>query len=215
MKRAINLVMFDLDGTLADTGQDLADAVNHTRAHFDLEPLPEALVHGHVGRGVEHLLRHSLPEDSADHFAEVMDVFLARYEGHLLDKTILYPGVHEILDYFRDKHRVVVSNKMHRLTVAVLRGLGVEKQFDAILGGDSAVEKKPHPALIQEVLDRFCILPRQSVSVGDGYTAIEATTRAGIFTCGVTYVLGKRSALVASGPDVLIDDLAELSRYFC
>ena len=92
MKRAINLVMFDLDGTLADTGQDLANAVNHTRAHFDLEPLPEALVHGHVGRGVEHLLRHSLPEDSAGHFAEVIDVFLARYEGHLLDKTILYPA---------------------------------------------------------------------------------------------------------------------------
>ena len=58
MKKPIKLVMFDLDGTLADTGQDLADAVNHTRAHFDLEPLPEPLVHTHVGRGVEHLLRH-------------------------------------------------------------------------------------------------------------------------------------------------------------
>ena len=114
MKRPIELVMFDLDGTLADTGRDLADAVNHTRAHFDLEPLPAALVHTHVGRGVEHLLRHSLPEDSADHFVEVMRVFLARYEGHLLDTTILYPGVHEILDYFRGKRRVVVSNKMHR-----------------------------------------------------------------------------------------------------
>ena len=215
MKKPIKLVMFDLDGTLADTGQDLADAVNHTRANFDLEPLQEALIHGHVGRGVEHLLRHSLPEDSAGHFAEVMDVFLARYEGHLLDKTILYPGVHEILDYFRNKRRVVVSNKMHRLTVAVLRGLGVEKQFDAILGGDSAVEKKPHPALIHEVLDRFCILPGHSLIVGDGDTDIEAGKRAGVLTCGVTYGLGNRSALVASGPDVLIDELAELSRYFC
>src|SRR5262245_40090773 len=128
MKRPIELVMFDLDGTLADTGQDLADAVNHTRAHFQLEALPSALVYSHVGRGVEHLLRHSLPEDSTDHFQEVMRVFLARYEGHLLDTTVLYPGVHDVLDYFRDKFRVVVSNKMHRLTVAVLRGLGVEKQ---------------------------------------------------------------------------------------
>ena len=215
MKKPIKLVMFDLDGTLADTGQDLADAVNHTRAHFDLEPLPEALVHGHVGRGVEHLLRHSLPEDSADHFAEVMRVFLARYEGHLLDTTILYPGVNEILDYFRDKRRVVVSNKTHRLTVAVLRGLGIEKQFDAILGGDSAAAKKPHPALIHEVLDRFQILPAHALIVGDGDTDIEAGKRAGVLTCGVTYGLGNRSALVAAGPDVLIDELAELSRYFC
>jgi phosphoglycolate phosphatase len=215
MKRAINLVMFDLDGTLADTGQDLADAVNHTRSHFNLEPLSPALVFTHVGRGVEHLLRHSLPEDSIDHFQEVLHVFLARYEKHLLDRTILYPGVHEVLDYFQDKRRVVVSNKMHRLTVAVLRGLGVEKQFDAILGGDSAVEKKPHPALVHEVLNRFRILPTHALIVGDGDTDVEAGKRAGIITCGVTYGLGSKEALVAAQPDILIDDLTELSQHFC
>jgi phosphoglycolate phosphatase len=215
MKRPIDLVMFDLDGTLANTGQDLADAVNHTRVHFDLEPLPEELVFTHVGRGVEHLLRHSLPEDSIDHFQEVMRVFLARYENHLLDTTILYPGVHEVLDYFRDKRRVVVSNKMHRLTVAVLRGLGVEKQFDAVLGGDSAAEKKPHPALVHDVLARFKILPTHALIVGDGDTDVEAGKRAGIITCGVTYGLGNKEALVAAQPDILIDDITELSQHFC
>ena len=215
MKRPIDMVMFDLDGTLADTGQDLADAVNHTRAHFDLEPLPEELVFTHVGRGVEHLLRHSLPEDSADHFQEVMRVFLVRYESHLLDTTVLYPGVHEVLDYFRDKRRVVVSNKMHRLTVAVVRGLGVEKQFDAILGGDSAAEKKPHPAPIHDVLNRFRILPTHALIVGDGDTDVEAGRRAGIVTCGVTYGLGSKERLVAAEPDLIIDDLTELPRYFC
>jgi phosphoglycolate phosphatase len=215
MKRPIDLVMFDLDGTLADTGQDLADAVNHTRSHFDLQPLPAALVVTHVGRGVEHLLRHSLPEDSIDHFQEVLRVFLARYENHFLDTTILYPGVHEVLDYFRDKRRVVVSNKIHRLTVAVLRGLGVEKQFDAILGGDSAVEKKPNPALVHDVLNRFKILPSHALIVGDGDTDVEAGRRAGIITCGVTYGLGSKEGLVAAQPDILIDDLTELSHYFC
>jgi phosphoglycolate phosphatase len=215
MKRPIDLVMFDLDGTLADTGQDLADAVNHTRAQFNLEPLPARLVHTHVGRGVEHLLRHSLPEDSADHFAEVTRVFLVRYESHLLDKTVLYPGVHDVLDYFRHKRRVVVSNKMHRLTVAVLQGLGIEKEFDAVLGGDSALEKKPHPALIHDVLKRFRILPDHALIIGDGNTDIEAGKRAGVLTCGVTYGLGNRADLVASEPDLIIDDLAELPRYFC
>lgn len=215
MKRSIDLVMFDLDGTLADTGQDLADAVNHARAHFNLEPLQESLVYSHVGRGVEHLLRHSLPEDSANHFQEVMRVFLARYENHLLDKTVLYPGVHDILDYFREKRRAVVSNKIHRLTVAVLRGLGVEKQFDAILGGDSAADKKPHPALIHDVLARFKIAPTHALIVGDGDTDVEAGRRAGVLTCGVTYGLGNKEGLIAAQPDILIDDLAELSGYFC
>jgi 2-phosphoglycolate phosphatase len=215
MKRPIDLVMFDLDGTLADTGQDLADAVNHTRSHFNLEPLPSALVYTHVGRGVEHLLRHSLPEDSAERFQEVMRVFLARYENHLLDTTVLYPGVQEVLDYFRGKRRVVVSNKMHRLTVAVLRGLGVEKHFDAILGGDSAAEKKPHPALIHDALNRFGVPPGRALIVGDGDTDVEAGRRAGVLTCGVTYGLGSREGLIAAKPDILIDDLSELPGHFC
>ena len=215
MKRPIDLVMFDLDGTLADTGQDLADAVNHTRSHFNLEPLPSALVYTHVGRGVEHLLRHSLPEDSRDRFEEVMRVFLVRYENHLLDTTVLYPGVQEVLDYFRGKRRVVVSNKMHRLTVAVLRGLGVEQHFDAILGGDSAAEKKPHPALIHDALNRFGVLPAQAVIVGDGDTDVEAGKRAGVVTCGVTYGLGSKEGLIAAKPDILIDDLSELRGHFC
>jgi 2-phosphoglycolate phosphatase len=214
MIRNIDLVMFDLDGTLADTGRDLADAVNYTRAHFNLAPLSSGRVYSNVGRGVEHLLRRSLPEDSADHFQEVMRVFLDRYENHLMDNTVLYSGVREVLIYFRNKRRAVVSNKMHRLTVALLRGLGVAEEFDAVLGGDSATDKKPHPAMIQDVLSRFQILPAQALIVGDGDTDIEAGKRAGVWTCGVTYGLGNRADLIASEPDVLIDDPSQLSRYF-
>jgi len=215
MKQSIDLVMFDLDGTLADTGHDLANAVNYARAHFDLAPLRDELVYAHVGRGVEYLLRHSLPEETPSHFEEVMRVFLERYEHHLLDKTVLYPNVHDVLDYFCNKKRVVVSNKVHRLSVAVLRGLGIERQFDAILGGDSAAEKKPHPALLNAVLQRFDIPAAKAVMVGDGETDIEAGKRAGVITCGVTYGLGNKSALVEAKPDFLIDALDELPQCFC
>ena len=212
--RNIDLVMFDLDGTLADTGRDLADAVNYTRAHFNLAPLSPGTVHSNVGRGVEHLLKQSLPDNSADRFQEAMRVFLDRYENHLVDNTVLYPGVREVLTHFRSKRRAVVSNKMHRLTVALLHGLGVAKEFDVVLGGDSAPQKKPHPAMIQDVLSRFQILPAQALIVGDGDTDIEAGKRAGVWTCGVTYGLGNRAELIASAPDVLIDDLTQLSHYF-
>lgn len=215
MKKAIDLVMFDLDGTLADTGRDLANAVNHTRDYFNLQPLPDSLVLAHVGRGVEYLLKHALPEENQDHFRRIMGVFLQHYEQHLLDTTVLYPGVEGVLEHFRAKRRVVVSNKMYRLTLEVLRGLGVEKYFDAILGGDSAPEKKPHPALINRVLDRFQIAASDALMVGDGDTDIEAGKSAGVVTCGVTYGLGNKEALKAASPDFLIDDLAELARYFC
>jgi phosphoglycolate phosphatase len=214
MKRSVDLIMFDLDGTLADTGHDLADAVNYTRAHFRLAPLAEPFVYAHVGRGVEHLLKYSLPEEFPDHLDEVMRVFLERYEMHLLDRTVLYPGVHDALDYFCGKRRVVVSNKMHRLTLAVVRGLGVENHFDAIFGGDSAAEKKPDPALLNLVLQRFQVRAASALIVGDGDTDVEAGKRAGIMTCGVTYGLGSKDALIAAKPDVIIHRLAELFDYF-
>lgn len=213
-KKEVDLVMFDLDGTLANTGHDLADAVNYARAHFDLPPLPDDLVYAHVGRGVEYLLRHALPEEDPGHFEEVMRVFLQRYEHHLLDKTVLYPNVHDVLNYFRNKTRVVVTNKMYRLSVAVLRGLGIEREFDAILGGDSGRDKKPHPALLNAVLQRFDVDRAKAVMVGDGDTDIEAGRRAGVITCAVTYGLGNRKALVEAKPDFLIDDLAQLPHCF-
>ena len=213
MKTAVDLIMFDLDGTLADTGPDLADTVNYTRAHFKLEPLPNALVYAHVGYGVEHLLQHSLPQQYP--FQEVMRVFIERYENHLLDKTVLYPSVPGALGCFRDKRRVVVTNKMHRLAVAIIRGLGIEDQLDAILGGDSVSDKKPHPALLNEVLRRYPVPVRRALMVGDGDTDVEAGKRAGVVTCGVTYGLGNKKNLAAAGPDYLIDDLAKLSEFFC
>jgi phosphoglycolate phosphatase len=215
MKKPVDLVMFDLDGTLADTGHDLAASVNFTRAHFALAPLAEKLVYANVGRGVEHLLRHSLPEADDQRFAEVMRVFLAHYEAHLLDRTMLYPGVREVLSYFHDKRRLVVSNKIYRLTEAVVRGLGVAGEFDAILGGDSAVEKKPHPALLQLALSRFQVAAAQALMVGDGDTDIEAGRRAGVITCGVTYGLGSKEDLLAAQPDLVIDHISELTQHFC
>jgi 2-phosphoglycolate phosphatase len=215
MQRAIDLVMFDLDGTLADTGEDLADAVNFTRSYFRLPPLSRKLVLAQVGRGVEYLLRHSVPEETPHRFAEVMRVFLDRYEAHLFDKTVLYPNVEHVLDHFRDKRRVVVSNKLHHLTVALLRGLGVEKHFDAIFGGDSASDKKPHPALLNAALNRFDVAPGKALMVGDGEIDVQAGRGAGVITCGVTYGLGDRKALREAEPDVLVDNIADLVRYFC
>jgi phosphoglycolate phosphatase len=214
MKKSVELVMFDLDGTLADTGQDLAASVNFTRGCFKLASLPEHVIFGHVGRGVEHLLRHTLPEQAGQHFQEVTRLFLEHYEHHLLDRTVLYQGVHDVLDYFCHKRRAIVSNKIGRLTVAIARGLGVEKCFDAILGGDNAAEKKPHPALLNIAMERFCVAPAHALMVGDGDTDVEAGKRAGVITCGVTYGLSRKEDLIAAKPDVIINHLGALLDHF-
>jgi phosphoglycolate phosphatase len=156
-----------------------------------------------------------LPQAGAERFAEAMRVFLQYYEKHLLDRTVLYPGVREALENFRGKRRLVVSNKIYRLTLAVLRGLGVADEFDAIFGGDSVPEKKPHPAPLTLALEQFQVSAACALMVGDGDTDIEAGKRAGVWTCGVTYGLGDLDALVTAEPDVIIDDLGELSKYFC
>jgi phosphoglycolate phosphatase len=214
MKKRVDLILFDLDGTLADTGADLADAVNFTRARFDLAPLAPARIHAHVGLGVEHLLRHTLPIENAEHFHQVLGVFMEHYEAHLLDKTVLYPGVQDILEYFSGKRRIVATNKIQRLAEAVVRGLGVGESFDLILGGDSAAEKKPHPALVTMALERFQTAASSAVMVGDGETDIEAGRRAGVITCAVSYGLGDKDRLSAAKPDLMIDHLSELRNYF-
>ncbi|MFQ5682938.1 MAG: HAD family hydrolase [Candidatus Binatia bacterium] len=214
MKKEIELIMFDLDGTLADTGQDLTRALNHVRARFNLEPLQDRLIHGYVGRGSEFLLRSFLPEKIQLRFEEALRLFLDHYEEHLLDTTVLYPSVEETLRYFREKKKAVVTNKYHRFTLPVLKGLGIDGWFDAILGGDNVPRKKPDPAPLHQVLHRFGVSPTRAVMVGDSETDMEAGKRAGVHTCGVSYGLGRREEMMKSEPDFFIDDLHQLTEYF-
>lgn len=214
MKREIELIMFDLDGTLAATGQDLANGVNHVRKSFGLEPLERRWVDGHVGRGVDHLLSRTLPQEFSGCVDEAMRLFLQYYERHMLDTTKLYPRVWETLDYFGNKKRAIVTNKSYHLTVELLGGLGIGELFDAIVGGDSGPRKKPDPEPLRRVLGAFAVAPERAVMVGDGAIDIEAGKGAGVYTCGVSYGLGDSAELQAAGPDLVIDDLWQLTEHF-
>lgn len=207
--------MFDLDGTLAATGRDLASSVNYVRSDLGLAPLDEEAVYRHVGHGSEHLLRRSLPQEYAHRFEEILERFLKHYEEHLLDTTRLYPHVNEILGEFAGKKKVVVTNKLHYLSVAILRGLKIHAHFDAVIGGDSGWNKKPDPSCLNHLLGAFKVAPDKAVIVGDGRTDIEAGRAAGIHTCGVTYGLCGKEELVAAQPDFLIDDLSQLTEHIC
>jgi phosphoglycolate phosphatase len=213
MKKPIDLLMFDLDGTLAATGRDLANSVNYIRATLGLEPLDDAYVYSRVGYGTEHLLRQSLPKDYENRFGEILDRFLKHYEEHLLDTTVLYPHVEEVLTRFEAKKKAVVTNKRLNFSVAVLRGLGVESAFDVIVGGDCGLEKKPDPGLLRHVLDEVGVHADRAVMIGDGEPDIRAGKAAGVHTCAVLYGLCDSKDLLAAKPDFAISDMSELADY--
>jgi phosphoglycolate phosphatase len=210
VKPRVDLLMFDLDGTLADTGLDIANAVNHMRRRFDLAPLDNPAIYARVGRGVDHLIRAVLPSDQQDRFQESRRVFLAYYERHLLDNTRLYPHVREILDHFSQKKKVVISNKLRAPTLSILEGLGIAGSFDLILGGDSTLQRKPDPEPLNRALAHFAVQPGRAMMIGDDAGDILAGKAAGVVTCGVTYGLGNNEALIRSEPDLLIDDILAL-----
>ena len=205
--------MFDLDGTLAATGRDLADSVNHIRSALGLAPLEDAYVHSRVGYGTEHLLRQSLPRGYETRFDEILARFLKYYEEHLLDTTVLYPHVKDVLERFDEKKKAVVTNKRLNMSVAVLRGLGIEPYFDVIIGGDCGFEKKPDPSCLRHVLHRLAVASDKAVIIGDGAPDIQAGKAAGVLTCAVTYGLCAADELLAANPDFAVDDLSELTNY--
>ncbi len=211
--RRADLLIFDLDGTLADTRADLMAAINHALERLDLHPLSMAQVCRYVGDGVQTLFTRALGPAHLDVLKAAVRFFREYYAVHLLDETHLYPGVQETLEHFQDKHKAIVTNKPLDFTLRMLEGLGIEKHFAIVLGGDSTVERKPHPEPARRVLHATGMRPGLAVVVGDSAVDIEMAKRAGLYSVGVTYGLQPVEELRAAGPDLLIDDFRDLRKH--
>ncbi len=214
MRQQLDLIMFDLDGTLADTGQDIADAVNHVRHSVGLGLLTAPEILSHLGLGLEFLIRGVLPPTHQQLIDHASEIFLDYYKEHLLDTTVLYPHVIDTLDYYAGKKKAVISNKPTGATIAILQGLGIQSRFDIVLGANSTSRKKPHAEPLNHVLERLKVPPRKALMVGDDRPDIDAGKSAGVHTCGVTYGLGSKAGMLQAGPDYVIDDLWDLRDYY-
>jgi phosphoglycolate phosphatase len=203
----IDGILFDLDGTLADTFLDLRTAVNHVRGQRSLPPLPLDVVMSHVGRGVGSLVAGALQADDPVMIAQGIDAFRTYYAAHLLDETRAYPGAVDAVASLVGRRRAVLSNKPEAMTRSIVEGLGYRPYLDGAWGGDSFTVMKPDPAAILSVLAIMGVSPDRALMVGDSDVDIEAARRAGV-----------RSALVRTGlwrasvmpPDVVVENLAEL-----
>jgi len=206
----IRLVIFDLDGTLADTKRDLALSVNAMREFMELSPLPLDAVASYIGQGVTVLIKRALgSQASEDEVAKGLAFFLQHYSRHLLDNTVAYPGVREALVGLGDRKLAVLTNKPTGFSREIIAGLGLATYFFEIFGGDSFPLKKPDPIGIKTLMSRAATTAGETLMVGDSDTDVLTGRNAGVWTCGVAYGFGPDS-VVKAGPDLLLDNLREL-----
>jgi phosphoglycolate phosphatase len=211
---SVDLLIFDLDGTLADTKDDIATAVNLTLKEFGLPSKDPSIIYGYVGDGVRKLLQRAFEGQPSGAYERALKVFRQHYLTHLLDTTRFYPGVLETLDHYKNKKKAIATNKPFEYTQKIIEGLRVGDRFDLILGGDSTLHLKPHPAIIREVLDRLNILGERAVMVGDGVNDILAARAAGAKSCAVGYGLGRVEDLLSENPDFFCEQIKDLPSIF-
>jgi phosphoglycolate phosphatase len=210
-------LVFDLDGTLVDSRRDITTALNRLRSELALPPLSLDQVVGMVGEGAKVLVRRGLA-DWADwreeRLKEVLDRYLSYYGEVCLDTTVLYPGIEQMLAELHDRYRMaVLSNKGKRLSVEILEGLDQAWRFHTILGGDSLPTRKPNPAGLNALADRFNEPVERLMLIGDSRIDAETARNAGCAFALVEWGFqgtskgGVDADLTVSTPDELLKKL--------
>ena len=210
---SIDLLIFDLDGTLIDSKEDLAHAVNAARRHMGLPPIENERVYSYVGNGAPVLMRRAMgPEATEADVQTALEYFMAYYKDHMLDCTTLYPGVREALNTLHagGMRMSVLTNKPVRFSQLLVEGLGLGGHFFRVYGGNSFEQKKPDPAGVHKLIEESGALPERALMVGDSDVDIRTARNAGILACGVTYGF-QPETLDQVPPDILVDDMRQLA----
>ena len=209
-------VLFDLDGTLADTAPDLAAAINRLRNDHDLEAIPLVQLRPHVSSGARGMLRAAFDLTPADEgYADMVQRFLTHYASHLCVDTQLFDGMPALLDALDDAGIPwgIVTNKQSRFTLPLVAALGLEKRACCIVSGDSAARPKPAPDPLLLGCSRAGISPRKCVYVGDDLRDVVAGKAAEMQTIAAAYgYLGVDDPIESWGADAIIETPAELAK---
>jgi len=211
------LLIFDLDGTLIDSRQDLANSVNAMLRHYQRPELPPDVIASYIGNGAPMLVRRSLGDPDDENFVQdALLYFMAWYREHKLDHTYVYEGIRESLHAIRASRNglpvkmAVLSNKPVGPSRAIVEALGLGEFFFQVYGGNSFHTKKPDPAGVEALLEEAEAQPQETVLIGDSDVDVITARNAGIYSLGVTYGLAPHT-LEDAPPDVLIDKPHELA----
>ncbi len=207
---AVRAIVFDLDGTLIDSKDDLILSVNATLTELGRPALPPKQIASYIGQGAPILIRRALGETASDEECRRgLEFFLAYYESHKMDHTTLYPGVREGLTHLAKFPLAILTNKPARITLRILEDLNLTNVFRAIYGGNSFSTKKPDPMGLRTILAELGVGPREAVLVGDSEIDVQTARNADTWAGTVTYGFGTHR-LDVFPPDFFLNSLIEL-----
>jgi phosphoglycolate phosphatase len=231
---SIQLVIFDLDGTLIDSRLDLVHSVNAAIRHIGRDELPEDVIASYVGDGAPVLIQRALGGEHVDEalVRKGLEFFLSYYRAHKLDHTTVYAGIPEALKAIQNpspatftqtftreqgngipRKLAVLTNKPVAPSRAIVDALGLGPYFSQVYGGNSFATKKPDPEGARQLLAEYGVAPEHALIVGDSHTDIETGHNAGLWTVAVTYGFAPQS-LEEALPDVTVDSPQELATIF-
>lgn len=203
---AVAGVVFDLDGTLVDSREDIAQAANYCLAAAGLPPRTTAEIQAFIGDGSRLLLARASGLDAPDpRLDEMLERFFVYYTAHAVDHTQLLPGAREALAALAHLPRALCTNKPRVTTLALLEGLGIDASFDAVVAAGDVPHHKPHPAPLLRASELLGVPSQRLVLVGDGPQDVECARAAGARSIGITEaVIVPLERLSAARPDALV-----------
>lgn len=215
--RKPQMILIDVDGTLVDSVPDLAYCVDEMMKVLGRPVHGEDKVRNWVGNGVERLVKRALlgqldgEPDDAD-FQKALPVFLDLYSKNVSERSKLYPGVREAVDYFKQQHYKLgcVTNKASQFTIPLLEDLEIHDEFDFIVCGDSLPEKKPDPMPLLHAAEQLKVTPENSLMIGDSISDVKAARAAGFQIVCMSYGYNHGEDIRDYNPDMVVDSMADL-----
>ncbi|MCK5438516.1 MAG: HAD family hydrolase [Gemmatimonadetes bacterium] len=205
-------VIFDLDGTLADTLSDIAEAMNRALEAHDLPTLEPDAYRTLVGEGVERLVKRAVPTDRPELIGPVLDDLKRYYTEHMLDRTTAYSGIPELLDRLTERQipMAIVSNKPEPATRWMVERMFDRWHFAAVVGGTDGVPLKPDPTAVLKIAGDLGIEPLACVYLGDTMIDMQTAVAAGMYPVGALWGFRDRDELLAHGAKALVTEPLDL-----
>lgn len=215
IKGTIKGCIFDLDGTLLNTLKALTYTTNRTLEHFGLGPVDEAHIKQFVGDGYKRQMERSLVycgDEKLVHYEESLKLYTELFARHCMYQVVPYPGIPELLAGLKERgiRIAVLSNKPHPRTVENIETVFGKGYFDLVMGEQPGIPKKPDPAGVRQILDRWGIRPEECLYLGDTNTDMRTGLGAGLITVGVTWGFRGREELESFHPSWIIDRPEEI-----